>query len=220
MYLFGPNVNAIETCNIPEQNITTVKSSSQSDIVKPMVIQIIVGSVRKTSTGDKIGKIIKSMADKRPEISTEILKVTDFNIPTYVDETNPASRESEITDPILKRWSDKIKEADGYIIIAPEYNSGYPGPLKNAIDSLYKEWNNKPVALVGYSGGPSGGTSMLEQLRQVLSKGLKMIPVATEIKIPSSWKAFNLQGDLIQPNIEQNLNSMIDQLLAAKVTKK
>ena len=102
-----------------------------------------------------------------------------------------------------------------FIIIAPVYNAGYPAPLKNALDSLYKEWNNKPVGVIGYSGGPSGGEIMIKQLLSVFEE-LQMIPVATSIKIPYSWKAFNDQGDLVNLSaIEKDLNKMVDELVIA-----
>src|SRR5271170_4332972 len=141
----------------------------------PMEIQIIVGSVRDTNTGENIAQNIKNIADKNGNITTEIIKIKDYNLPLYADKVAPASQVKAITDPILKKWSDIIKKAHAYIIIVPEYNAGYPGALKNALDSLYVEWKNKPVAFVGYSGGPSGGAAAISQLKQVATKGFSMI---------------------------------------------
>jgi NAD(P)H-dependent FMN reductase len=197
----------------PEQEPVVI---STMQVGQPMHLQIIVGSVRHTTTGEKIAENIRALLNKRPEIVAEIVKIADYNLPFYVDETSPSMRKGEITDPVLKKWSDKINGADGYIIIAPEYNAGYPGPLKNALDSLYKEWNNKPVVLVGYSGGPSGGVTMLAQLRKVVEQGLEMLPVATDITIPQSWKAFDEQGKLVNSNFEHDVNRAIDLLLEAK----
>lgn len=190
------------------------KNSDFQKNSKSMNIQIIVGSVRITKTGLAIAQNIADMLSARPEITAEIIDLADYNLPFYTDSISPESRKTPITDPILKNWSDKISQADGYIIVSPEYNGGYTAPLKNALDSLYKEWNNKPVALVGYSGGPTGGSSMLAQLRHV-TVVLKMIPVATDITIPSSWKAFTPDKKLVQAaEIKQKLNTIIDQFLA------
>ncbi len=184
----------------------------------PMIVHIIVGSTRTTHTGLKIAENIKAMADKRPEVKVEIVDIASYRLPFYTDEIAPASRKEEIPDSALRTWSDKIEHADGYIIVAPEYNSGYPAPLKNALDSLYVEWNNKPVAFVGYSGGPSGGAAMIAQLRDVV-RGLQMIPIAADIKIPQSWQAFNENGELVNfSGIEKELNKVIDQLLKARNT--
>jgi NAD(P)H-dependent FMN reductase len=191
------------------------KSDSSGDsAAKRMNIQILVGSMRVTKTGFDIAQNLASMLNSRAEIAIEIVDLADYNLPFYTDTMAPVNRKEDIVDPILKKWSDKILEADGFIIVAPEYNGGYPASLKNALDSLYKEWNNKPVALVGYSGGPTGGSSMLAQLRPV-TLALKMIPVDTDIAIPYSWKAFTPDKKLVQAaEIEQKLNTIIDQFLA------
>ena len=183
---------------------------------EPMTVYIIVGSTRPTKTGLKIAKNLKTMLDERSDVHAQITDLADYKLPFYVDEISPASRKNEITDPLLKKWSDKIKQAEGFIIISPEYNAGYPAVLKNALDSLYAEWNNKPVAFVGYSGGPSGGASMIAQLRHV-TKALEMIPIAAEIKIHQSSKAFDTKDRLINADeIEKELNVMIDLLLEAR----
>lgn len=85
----------------------------------------------------------------------------------------------------------------------------------NSEDSLYQEWNNKPVAFVGYSGGPSGRTSAVAQLRTVVH-ALKTIPVASDINIPQSWKAFDEKGYLVNKNIQQQLHSILDQIIQAQ----
>lgn len=187
--------------------------ASQRIITSPMKVGIITGTVRSTGTGEALAKNITAILDKRSDIITEIVDLKTYALPFYVNEIAPASRTEDITDPILKRWSDTIKKFDGYIIISPEYNSGYPASLKNALDSLYTEWNNKPVALVGYSGGTSGGTAMLAQLRQIVT-AFKMIPIATDIKIPQSWKALHKDGKLVDAlRIERELMLAIDQLI-------
>ncbi len=188
--------------------------------LSPMKLYIIVGSVRPTGTGRKIAENVKALINQRPEITIEIVEIVDYNLPFYTNEQSPASRKDPIMDPILKKWSDKIQQADGYIIVSPEYNAGYPASLKNALDSLFTEWNNKPIAFVGYSGGESGGASTIAQLRQVARNGLEMIPVASDIKIPQSWKAFNEQGKLAHIDVlEGELNIIVDQLLEAHHAK-
>lgn len=211
-------LTTITGCNPNQEQYTKTIESHTMNKTDPMKLYIIIGSIRPTQTGEKIAKHIKAMIDKRPEVNTEIVDIATYNLPFYKGEI-PAYREGEITDPVLKRWSDKIKQASGYIIVSPVYNAGYPASLKNALDSLYKEWNNKPVAFIGYSGGSSGGASMIAQLRQVVDE-LKMIPVAADIKIPHSWKAFNEQGDLVNSDaIEKELNTIIDQLYEANTSK-
>ena len=197
------------------------QKTKADQVLSPMKLYVIVGSVRPTGTGKKIAENVKSMINHRSETTVEIVEIVDYNLPFYTNEQSPASRKDPITDPILKRWSDKIEQADGYIIVSPEYNAGYPASLKNALDSLFTEWNNKPIAFVGYSGGQSGGASTIAQLRQVARYGLEMIPVATDVKIPQSWKAFDRHGKLVHAEaIEAELNILVDQLLEARSVAK
>ncbi len=213
IFVLITNLLMLSGCN-NKQSETDQPNNNEKAVMKKPTIHIILGSTRQGRTSDKIGTAIKNMADKRTDIITEIIDLKDYNLPFFNDEVAPASRET-IGDPLIKKWSDTIKRADAFIIVTPEYNSGYPGVLKNALDSLYKEWNNKPVTFVGYSGGPSGGSSAIAQLQQV-ARALKMTPVSATITIPSAWKAFDQKGNLTAKNIEQELNTSIDQLINAK----
>ncbi len=207
------------SCNSENKAINLQQSACMNDTKvssDKMIIQIILGSTRQGRTSEKIAKSLQQMADTRADVTTEIIDLRDYNLPFFNDEIAPASRKS-ITDPIIKKWSDKIKEAQAYIVVVPEYNAGYPAVLKNALDSLYQEWNHKPVAFVGYSGGPSGGTSAIAQLRTVVH-ALKMIPVASDINIPQSWKAFDEKGDMVNKNIQQELYTILDQIIQAQQT--
>lgn len=196
--------------------IASVQSlKTEAKKVVPMKISIIVGSNRATTTGKQIAQNIEKLLTKRSDVTTETLYVGDFQLPFYTSPVSPASLEGFAVDPVLKKWSDAIVQASAFIIIAPVYNSGYPAPLKNALDSLYKEWNHKPVGVIGYSGGPSGGESMIMQLKEVFEE-LQMIPAATCVKIPYSWKAFNPQGELVDLFVvEKDLNKMVDELVKA-----
>lgn len=179
-------------------------------------VKIILGSTRQGRMSPKIAHALKQIADKRTDIKTEIIDLNDYNLPFFNEATPPASRKT-ITDPIIQRWSDVIQEADAFIIVSPEYNSGYPGVLKNALDWLYKEWNNKPVGFVGYAGGSAGATTSLAQLHQV-AHGLEMKTIATDINIPSSWKALDETGDFVNKDIGNLFNTMLDQLIRVHST--
>jgi len=120
-----------------------------------------------------------------------------------------------------KVWSQKIKEADAYIFLTPEYNAGYPAALKNAIDYLYHEWAQKPVMIVSY--GVGGGPTASSQLRQVAER-LKMITVETS---PAFTITKDMTGDNGQiKNISEsfkpyagNLQIAFEELLNAGVNE-
>jgi len=196
----------------PTQNKIVTHTNS---VVQKMNVFIILGSTRQGRLSPAIGELLHTMASKRSDITVEIIDLKTYNLPFLDDEISPASR-TVITDTTIQAWSDKIKSADAFIIVTPVYNAGPPGVLKNALDLLYHEWNKKPVGFVGYSGGSSGGSDVIAQLRHITKQGLEMIPVEQDVKIPNSWKALDAQGKFVDTTIEQQLNTMIDQLITHK----
>jgi NAD(P)H-dependent FMN reductase len=177
-----------------------------------VVIKIILGSTREGRMSDKIAQALCRFVDTRTDIRIEILDLRDYSLPFLEDSISPAARK-DISNAVIRKWSDKIQEGQAYVIISPEYNSGYPGVLKNALDLLYKEWNGKPVAFIAYSGGASGGTFAVTQLRQVVH-ALHMVPIASDIFLPYSSQLFDQQGNFLVKGINQKFSKSIDQLIA------
>ncbi|HTX19838.1 MAG TPA: NAD(P)H-dependent oxidoreductase, partial [Bacteroidota bacterium] len=110
-----------------------------------------------------------------------MIDLRDWQLPMYDEPISPVSNKGIYTNPIGRKWADKIGEADGYIIVTPEYNHGYPAVLKNAIDWVFQEWRRKPVGFVSY--GNLGGARVIEQLRQVVIE-LQMLPIRNAVHIP------------------------------------
>lgn len=107
-------------------------------------------------------------------------------------------------------WKKIMADADALVIVAPEYNHGYPGPLKEMLDSLYEEYNYKPVGICGASGFLGGGR-MVEQLRQVVIE-LKMAPIREAVYIPMVWDAFNTDGTPKDPNVVTRMEPFFKEL--------
>jgi NAD(P)H-dependent FMN reductase len=80
--------------------------------------------------------------------------------------------------PHARAWSAEVLKHSAFVFVTPEYNSGYPAAIKNAMDYLFYEWNGKPALVVSY--GSRGGTKSAEQLIQVC-KGLRMKPVEKSV---------------------------------------
>ncbi len=188
--------------------ITTISEA------KSLNIQIIMGSTRQGRSSDKVARAIKEITDQRDDVATTLIDLGDYNLPLLYEAISPAYRQ-KITNPVIQRWADTIIRADAFIIIVPVYNMGYPAVLKNALDLLYKEWEGKPVAFIGYSGALTGGATVIEQLRPVAIE-LKMIPITASIAIPQLWNKFDANGKLIYPDFKQKVNLIVDQLIAAK----
>ncbi|KKW47116.1 FMN reductase [Candidatus Kaiserbacteria bacterium RIFCSPHIGHO2_02_FULL_59_21] len=144
-------------------------------------VKIILGSTRQGRFSEKPGRWIHEEAKKRGEFDAELLDLRDYEMPFFDEPVSPSYKEKPYEHEAVVRWTAKIAEADAFIIIAPEYNHGYPGVLKNALDYAYQEWNNKPVAFVSY--GSALGARSVEQLREVAVE-LQMAPIRNAIHMP------------------------------------
>lgn len=144
-------------------------------------IQIILGSIREGRFGDKPAYFVLGEVQKMPGVVAELVDLRDYPLPLFHDAVSPSMSGGNYGTEEAKRFAAKIGEADAYVIVTPEYNHGYPGALKNALDSIFFEWNNKPVAFVAY--GSVGGARSVEQLRQVAIE-LQMAPIRFAVHIP------------------------------------
>src|SRR3989440_11944594 len=145
-----------------------MKSFSETTEEELMLrIAIIIGSTRPGRNGEAVGKWVYEIAQKRSDAEFELVDIKDFNLP-LLDEPMPPIM-GQYSKPHTKGWAAKIGSFDGYVFVTPEYNHGVPGALKNAIDFLFREWNDNAAGFVGY-GGAVGGRAV-EQLRLVLAEG-------------------------------------------------
>ena len=108
----------------------------------------------------------------------ELVDIRDFNLP-LLDEPVPPSQ-GQYSKPHTKAWAAKIDSFDAYVFVTPEYNHGICGALKNALDFLFREWNNKAAGFVGY--GSAGGTRAVESLRLVMGE-LQVADVRNQVAL-------------------------------------
>lgn len=174
-------------------------------------IKIILASTRQGRQGEKIGKWVSDSLRGDSRAEWQLLDLRDYKLPYYDEAASPRMLAGKYTDPQILAWLEQIAAADGFIIITPEYNHGYPAVLKSALDFPYYEWNRKPVAFVSY-GGPAGGARAVEQLRQVVIE-LQMAPIGEAIAIPFFRQAFEENGRPRETSYDQRLKTMTDQLL-------
>ena len=158
-------------------------------------IQVIVGSTRPGRAGEKVARWFMHHAEARTDLNVELVDLRDWELPFFDQQMPPMM--GGYSDPAQQRWAEQVARADGYVLITPEYNHGYPAVLKNALDHLFAEWNGKPVAFVGY-GGPGGGLRAVEQLRQVVVE-LEMVPMRQQVAISGVYAAFDQDGHLTNP---------------------
>ncbi len=105
----------------------------------------------------------------------------------------------------------RMAAAEAFLVVTPEYNHGYPAPLKTLIDSVGKEWHAKPVAFVSY-GGVSGGLRAVEQLRLVFAE-LHAVTIRDSVSFAGAWEQFDSSGRLLQPDRpNQSMAAMLRRL--------
>ncbi len=113
-------------------------------------VAIIIGSTRPGRKAEVVARWVYDIANKRSDAAFEIVDIKDFNLP-LLDEPVPAAM-GQYSQPHTKAWAAKIEQFDAFVFVTPEYNHGPSAALKNAIDFLHREWNNKAVGFVGYGG--------------------------------------------------------------------
>ena len=146
-------------------------------------IGIIVGSTREGRFADHPAEWIAALARDHGAFEVEVLDLRDYPMPFFDEAASPAWVPSK--DETAQRWQKKIDSLDGFIMTVAEYNRGPTGVLKNAIDYASNEWNNKPVAFVGYGG--VGGVRAVEQLLLIAIE-LQMAPIRNGVHI--QWAVY------------------------------
>ncbi|WP_354643823.1 NADPH-dependent FMN reductase [Kitasatospora camelliae] len=141
-------------------------------------IGILLGSTRPNRLGEQVAAWVLDIASRRGDAEFELLDLRDHPLP-HLDEPLPPSLGRYQQDH-TRRWAETIAAFDGFVVVTPEYNHGVPGVLKNALDFLYAEWNNKAVGYVSYGG--AGGVRSVEQLRLVAGE-LQMADVRQQVTL-------------------------------------
>jgi NAD(P)H-dependent FMN reductase len=139
-------------------------------------IGIILGSTRPNRNGEQVAKWVLEVASRRDDAEYELVDLRDYPLP-HLDEPLPPSMGQYHNDH-TRQWAEKIASFDGFVFVTPEYNHSTSGVLKNAIDFLYAEWNNKAVGFVSYGG--AGGARAAEHLRLVVAE-LQMADVRQQV---------------------------------------
>ncbi len=172
-------------------------------------VAIIIGSTRPGRNGEAVARWVYEVAQKREDAQFELVDILDFNLP-LLDEPVPPSL-NQYSQQHTKDWSAKIDSFDAYVFVTPEYNHSTSGALKNAIDFLYKEWNNKAAGLVGY--GSLGGARAVEHLRLILAE-LQVADVRNQVSLSLFTDFENFSVFKPATHQEGAVNAMLDQVIA------
>ena len=172
-------------------------------------IGIILGSTRPGRNGEAVARWVHEIAKTRADASFEFIDIKQFDLP-LLDEPVPPSQ-GKYSKAHTKRWAEKIAPLDAFVFVTPEYNHSTSGALKNALDFLYAEWNNKAAGFVAY--GSAGGTRAVEHLRLIMAE-LQIADVRAQVALSLSEDFENYSEFKPKEGREKLVHTMLDQLIA------
>jgi NAD(P)H-dependent FMN reductase len=172
-------------------------------------IGIILGSTRPGRNGEAVANWVYDIARRRKDAEYELVDIQDYDLP-LLDEPVPPSM-GQYSKPHTRKWSAKIASFDGFVFVTPEYNHSTSGALKNAIDFLYAEWNNKSAGFVSY--GSAMGVRAVEHLRLIMAE-LMIADVRAQVLLSLSTDFENSSTFKPGPGKDQTVTVMLDQVVA------
>ncbi|HEX7045213.1 MAG TPA: NAD(P)H-dependent oxidoreductase [Burkholderiales bacterium] len=172
-------------------------------------VGIIIGSTRPGRKAEDVARWVHGIASRRGDAEYELVDIKDYNLP-LLDEPVPPSM-GQYSKPHTKAWAAKIASFDAFVFVTPEYNHGISGALKNAIDFLFAEWNDKAAGFVGY--GSAGGARAIESLRLVMGE-IKVADVRQSVLLSLFTDFENMSAFRPAPVQEKAVNTMLEEVVA------
>ncbi|MGP8066063.1 MAG: NADPH-dependent FMN reductase [Acidimicrobiales bacterium] len=178
-------------------------------------LKILVGSTRPGRSADLVLPWVLARAGAHGAFDVEVLDLRDWPLPPFQEHAGSIGDINDPTysDPIVRRWNQKMREADALLVVTPEYLHSIPGTLKNALDSVFVSFalRHKPLAVVGYSSGIAAGVRAVEHLMDVATES-EMVPLRDTVLIARVATAFDGQHAPIDPMSEVAMTVMLDDL--------
>jgi NAD(P)H-dependent FMN reductase len=178
-------------------------------------VLVIVGSTRPGRAADLVVPWVMSRARAQDGFDVELADLRDWPLPIFTEHAGTIGDLADPTysEPLVRAWNQKVKQADAFIVVTPEYNHSIPAVLKNAIDSVWLSFGfrNKPVAAVGYSGSIGAGIRAIEHLAHVFLEA-EAVPLRNTVVIPFVREAFGADGEPVNPEMGIRLQVMLEDL--------
>jgi NAD(P)H-dependent FMN reductase len=171
-------------------------------------VAIIIGSTRPGRKAEDVARWVHGIAARRDDASFELVDIAAFDLP-LLDEAYPPSM-GQYAQPHTRAWAERIAGFDAFVFVTPEYNHSTSGALKNAIDYLFREWNDKAAGFVGY--GSTGGTRAVEHLRGIMGE-IKVADVRAQVALSLFNDFENFTEFKPQPSQEAAVEAMLKDLI-------
>jgi NAD(P)H-dependent FMN reductase len=169
---------------------------------RPLFIPIFLGTSRRGRQSENVARFVFEQTRKRSGVETELIDVCA--LPMKLDDAG-----EQMKDPT---FSATIQRCDGLIIVTPEYNHGYPGLLKHALDMNLTEYVHKAVGICGVSAGPFGGARVIEALLPVMRE-LGLVTIFWDVNFGNVQKLFDEQGKLVDRGYERRFDRFLNELI-------
>lgn len=161
----------------------------------PLVLHVVACSTRPGRVGDAVAKWFATEAAQTGHFQVELVDLKSFNLPVFNEPKHP--RLGEYLHEHTRIWSEKVRQADAFVFVTPEYNHLPPASLVNAMTYLSKEWNYKAAGFLSY-GGLSGGIRAVQAAKPLLS-ALRITSVLESISIQNVTALLSENGTFLAP---------------------
>lgn len=183
-----------------------------------MKLLVVLSSVREGRVGKQVADWLVGQIEKDGRFTVDLVDLKALELSYELPETLASAVEnSQYEREDDRQWAARVNGADAVAFVTPEYNHGYPASLKNAIDHLYYEWNDKPAAFIGYG---SAGAPYSQTAFALVAAHVKLQLIGARVGIPNVWAAFDENGSLTNaPYHEAEAKAVLD-TLAGRVESK
>src|SRR5437762_14304560 len=174
----------------------------QGKTERPLFIPVILGTARQGRQSENVARFVFAQTKKRVNVETELIDVRE--LPMRLDDAGEQMKDAA--------FSATIERCDGIIIVVPEYNHGYPGLLKHALDMNLKEYTHKAVGICGVSAGTFGGARVIEALLPVMRE-LGLVTIFEDVNFGNVGKLFDEQGSLLDQSYVRRVGKFLNELI-------
>ncbi len=171
--------------------------------METLFLPILIGTSREARESIHVAKFVYTVLQQRSNVETELIDPQNLNLPLD-------GNDDDLFDP---RYKELTAKADGFVIILPEYNHGYPGSLKRMLDSEFANYRHKPVSLMGVSSGQWGGVRAIENILGPLRK-MGLVAISKDVQFPQVQDLFDVDGNIQDPDsFTRRVDRAIDELV-------
>ena len=172
------------------------------ETTRPLFIPVILGTTRRGRMSAAAANLMVAQLASRAGVETELIDIA--RVPLPVDDAGESIKDGQ--------FADRMARADGLVIVAPEYNHGYPGLLKHVLDSCLKEYIHKAVGIVGVSAGPFGGARVIQNLLPVMRE-LGLVNIFWDVNFSNVHEVFDESGGLRDEAFLRRIDKFLRELI-------